>query len=123
MYTNGPKETKSLKSSKIIVLSYTSKNNEKYLQHRNKLRQFNYSFTRYFGITLVKYCVTYIGITIDSGLKFNLHIKTLESKIARSIGVISKLKQVLPASELRVLYYSMIYPHLINVLLNDSSAL
>ena len=56
--------------------------------------------------------VKYLGITIDSGLKFNWHIKTLESKLARSIGVISKLKQVLPASALRTLYYSMIHPHL-----------
>ena len=37
----------------------------------------------------------------------------LESKIARSIGVISKLKQVLPTSALRTLYYSMIHPHLL----------
>ena len=57
--------------------------------------------------------VKYLGITIDSGLKFNVHIKALESKIARSIGVISKLKQVLLTSALRTLYYSMIYPHLL----------
>ena len=57
--------------------------------------------------------VKYLGITIDSGLKFNLHIKALESKIARSIGVISKLKQILPTSALRTLYYSMIHPHLL----------
>ena len=45
--------------------------------------------------------VKYLGITIDSGLKFNLHIKALESKIVRSIGAISKLKQVLLSSALR----------------------
>ena len=37
----------------------------------------------------------------------------MESKIAKSIGVISKLKQVLPASALRTLYYSMIHPYLL----------
>ena len=83
----------------------TSKNNKQYLQHKNKLRQFNHSFTR-----LLKY----LGTTIDSGIKSNLHIKTWECKIARSIGVISKLKQVLPASALLTLYYSMIYPHFLN---------
>ena len=56
--------------------------------------------------------VKYFGITIDSELKFNLHM-ALESKIARSIGVISKLKQVFPISALRTLYYSMIHPHLL----------
>ena len=49
-------------------------------------------------------CLKYLGITIDSGLKVTLHITTLEFKIARSVGVISKLKQVLPASALRTLY-------------------
>ena len=38
----------------------------------------------------------------------------LESKITRSIGVILKLKQVLPALALRTLCYSMIHPHLLN---------
>ena len=58
-------------------------------------------------------CVKYLRITIDSGLKFNSHIKTLESKIARSIGIILKLKQLLLASALRALYYSTIYSHLL----------
>ena len=55
--------------------------------------------------------VKYLGITIDSGLKFNLHIMTLESKIARFVGVISKLKQVLPTSALHTLHYSLIHLH------------
>ena len=65
------------------------------------------------SIIALQNSVKYLGTTIDSGLKFNLHIKALESKIARSIGVISKLKQVLPTSALRTLYYSMIHPHLL----------
>ena len=64
------------------------------------------------SIIALQNSVKYLGITIDSGLKFNLHMKALESKVARSIGVISKLKQVLPTSPLRTLYYSMIHPHL-----------
>ena len=36
----------------------------------------------------------------------------LESEIAMSIGIISKLKQVLPLSALRTLYYSTNHPHL-----------
>ena len=42
-----------------------------------------------------------------------MHIKTLESNITRSIGFISKLKQLLRASALRSLYYSTIHPHLL----------
>ena len=65
------------------------------------------------SIIAVQDSVKYPGIIIDSELKFNLHIKALESKIARSIGIISKLKQVLPTSALRTLCYSMIPPHLL----------
>ena len=57
--------------------------------------------------------VKYLGNTIDSGLKFNLHYEALESKIARPIGVISNVEQVLPVSALRTLYYSTIHPHLL----------
>ena len=41
-----PSKQNCCKSSKIIILSNTSKNNKLYLQHKNKLRQFYYSFTR-----------------------------------------------------------------------------
>ena len=65
------------------------------------------------SIQALEGCVKYLRITIDSGLKFNLHIKTLESKIARSIGIILKLKQLLLASAIRALYYSTIHAHLL----------
>ena len=56
--------------------------------------------------------VKYLGITIDKKLNFKIHIK-LESKIFRSIGIMTKLRHVLLVKALRTLYYSMIHPHLL----------
>ena len=91
------------KFTKIFIFSDTSKNNKQYLQHYNTFRQLNQPLQN---------SVKDVGIIIDFGLKFiNLHIKTLEPKIARSIGIILKLKQVLPLSALQILYLSTIHPH------------
>jgi len=41
--------------------------------------------------------VKYLEVTIDNNLFFDEHIKMLESKVARSVGILSKLKYyVLP---------------------------
>ena len=69
------------------------------------------------SIIALQDCVKYLGITIDSELKFYFHTNTLESKITRSIGAILKLKQVLPASALQTLYYSMIHPQFSSMVL------
>ena len=55
----------------------------------------------------------YLGITIDARLNFDEQINTISNKIARSIGVLSKLKHVLPFTALRNLCYCMIHPHLL----------
>ena len=47
----------------------------------------------------------YFGVTIDNHLSFNQHISLLENKVARSVGVISKLRIYLPQSSLVILYF------------------
>ena len=41
--------------------------------------------------------------TIEARLKFKVHINTLAWKIFRSLGVITKLKQILPRKTLHTL--------------------
>ena len=57
--------------------------------------------------------IKYLGITIDSRLNFEKHIGIVAKKISRSLGVMCKLRNVLPPKALLVLYYSMIHPHLL----------
>jgi len=40
--------------------------------------------------------VKYLGVIIDNNLLFVEHIKMLEFKVARSIGILSKLKYYVP---------------------------
>ena len=58
----------------------------------------------------------YLGITIDNQLSFKTHISNLESKIARSVGVIAKLSYYLPHNILFTLYYSLVQSHFLYTL-------
>ena len=54
----------------------------------------------------------YLGVIIDSKLSFYDHIKFLESKISRSIGLMSKLRLFLPRETLLQLYHSLVHSQL-----------
>ena len=57
--------------------------------------------------------IKYLGVTIDAKLKFDVHIRLVCKKVSRSVGIIYKLKNFLPAVVLRSIYFSLIYPYLI----------
>ena len=61
--------------------------------------------------------VKYLGIFIDSDLNFHNHVKYIASKASRAIGVISKIKYLIPFKTLLSLYYSLIHPFLLYGLL------
>ena len=54
----------------------------------------------------------FLGVQIDDKLKFNSHISHVCNKISKSIGIINKIKSVLPRSTLRSLYFTLIYPYI-----------
>ena len=54
-----------------------------------------------------------MGITVDEKLNFAEHIIKLTCKISRSVGILSKLRNILPFTALRKLYYSMVHSHLL----------
>ena len=58
----------------------------------------------------------YLGVTIDNHLSFNQHIILLQNKVARSVGVVSKLRFYLPQRGLVNLYFSLVHTHLLYVL-------
>jgi hypothetical protein len=53
-----------------------------------------------------------LGLHIDQHLTWNTHIQKCSNKISRSLGVMNRLKRFLPTKILRVLYNSLILPHL-----------
>ena len=54
----------------------------------------------------------YLGVIIDNRINFYDHIKVLECKIARSVGILTKLKTILPKQNLLQLYYTLVHSHL-----------
>ena len=47
--------------------------------------------------------VKYLGVTLDDSLNFKNHLSSLKSKIARSIGILFKLRQFMQRSVLLML--------------------
>ena len=54
----------------------------------------------------------FLGFTIDEHLSWKDHIAKISSKIGRVIGVMSKLKRIIPVHSLKLMYNSLIIPHL-----------
>ena len=54
----------------------------------------------------------HLGMQLDKKLKFEEHLKKVESKVNKTIGIIRKLQNVLPQSALLTIYRSFIRPHL-----------
>ena len=55
----------------------------------------------------------FIGVILDSKLKWDKHIIMLKSKLSRGVGILSKARKYLAIPTLITLYYSFTYPHLI----------
>ena len=58
----------------------------------------------------------YLEVLLDDKLKFDTHLTFLESKLYRSVGIISRLSQYLPTKTLLALYYSLVHTHLLHAL-------
>ena len=62
--------------------------------------------------------IKFLGIYLDSNLKFKRHVKYISSKIAKSIGVLNKLKYFLPPVTMRTLYLTFVQPFLLYAIQN-----
>ena len=73
------------------------------------------TITLYLNNELIKPIETakYLGITLDSQLKFDIYISKLLTKILRSIGVMSKIRHYLPKTVLINLYFALIHSRLL----------
>ena len=57
-------------------------------------------------------CVKFLGVYIDSKLTWSDHICNISSQISKVVGIFGRLKYVLPRNALRIIYLTLIYPHL-----------
>ena len=54
----------------------------------------------------------FLGLRIDSQLKFNLHINHVCGKVSKTIGVLYRIRDLVPKNIMIKIYYSLIYPYL-----------
>ena len=54
----------------------------------------------------------YLGLIINKHLKWNSHVNKIGNKISQTIGVINKLKHLIPQKTLLTIYNSLILPHI-----------
>ena len=57
-------------------------------------------------------CHKFLGLNLDSELKFKSHIEFVSSKLSKSVGIIYKVSKLLSQKSLINLYYSLFYPYL-----------
>ena len=53
--------------------------------------------------------VKFLGVIINENLDWNEHIKTIENKISKSIGILYRIRQFLDIHSLKLLYFSHIH--------------
>ena len=56
-------------------------------------------------------CIRYLGVNLDSKLNFQNHIKIIEHKLSRAVGILWKLKSLIPQTALLKLNYALFHPH------------
>ena len=56
--------------------------------------------------------IKYQGVLIDSKLSWKYHITHITTKISKTIGIIARLRHLVPTSTLITLYRSLISPYL-----------
>ena len=53
----------------------------------------------------------YLGLIINKHLKWNSHVNKIGNKLSQTIGVINKLKHLIPQKTLLTIYNCLILPH------------
>ena len=68
----------------------------------------------YFNENLVKSSSTqkHLGMILDTKLDFSLHLKNVQNKVNKTIGLLRKLQDTLPRTLLITIFKSFIRPHL-----------
>ena len=54
----------------------------------------------------------FLGVVLDEKLNWSQHINHICLKISRGLGIIGRVKHILPSKTLLMLYYSLIYPYI-----------
>ena len=92
------------KSNFLLISSRKVDRNIKLSINNRDLKQENYT--------------KYLGVILDNKLNWKLHIKQLNINLSKGIGVLYKLRHLVPKQSLKSLYFSFIQYHVLHGILN-----
>ena len=87
----------------------------KMLEYKIEIHDFPHASENISTVTFLFQWVTefnFFGLTLDCNLNFKSHLKIIGTKISRIIGLLHKLKYIFPAYLLRMIYNSLMLPHM-----------
>ena len=61
------------------------------------------------GIIKKKSSVKFLGVILDENISWKDHIKTIEKKLAKNIGLLYRTKPYLDETSLKTIYFSYIH--------------
>lgn len=97
---------------KINKLSLNAKKT-KYMLFHQPQKKINITTIKIDGVKLdsvKEFC--FLGIIFDKHLNWGNHVEKISSKISQTVGVMNKLKNVLPSNILQTIYNSLVLPRL-----------
>ena len=85
--------------SKFIVFSHRKTHNITSLRFGN-------------GLIRAASSIKFLGILLDEHLKFKNHVSAISEKISKNIGLLYRLSKCFPSEILKMLYHTLVMPHL-----------
>ena len=58
-------------------------------------------------------CIKFLGVAVDEKLTWKPHLINLCTRISQTTGVLYKIRNCLPQDIMRIVYMSIVYPHLL----------
>ena len=85
-----------------------------YIMFRGKHRHFNTLGEMKMLNTAIKGvdCVSFVGLNIDNQLSWKTHIGKVNANIRKKVGILFRLRNVVPTDVLVLLYNTLLQPHL-----------
>ena len=88
-----------------MIIKSSRKRNHEFIINMQSSNGMNHTLER-------KDRIKYLGVMLDETVCFKYHIAYICSQMSRNLGIISKLKYYLTLSQLKQIYYSLIYPYI-----------
>ena len=89
-----------------------SKTNYILFGNKRKINNVNIGLSINGSTILETNTVRFLGVMLDSGLSWRAHIDFIATKIASGLGIMNKVRNMLPMKAMQMLYFSLIYPYL-----------